>query len=199
MKKNTMMRIASLLLIAVLLSTSIIGGTFAKYTSTYDAKDQARVARWGFGTTDINMDLFDTEYTNVKSANGDKLIAPGVEVESTFKLVADSSVAPEVAYKITVDASQSTCGAAIIGNENIHWTLNGTDVGGWENLKTKIAETYTKTYDAGASYDEEMTIGFNWVYSTDATQDGEDTAMGNASALEEVKLLLKITAEQVEP
>ena len=43
MKKNTMMRIASVLLVAVLLSTCAISGTFAKYTSQYTGSaDRAR-------------------------------------------------------------------------------------------------------------------------------------------------------------
>ena len=47
MKRNKMMRIASVLLVAVLLSTCVISGTFAKYTTSNSATDSARVAKWG--------------------------------------------------------------------------------------------------------------------------------------------------------
>ena len=47
MKKNKMMRLASGLLVAVLITTSTISGTFAKYVTTADAKDEARVAKFG--------------------------------------------------------------------------------------------------------------------------------------------------------
>lgn len=47
MKKNKMLRTASVLLILVMLTTSIIGGTFAKYTTTGKVSDTARVAKWG--------------------------------------------------------------------------------------------------------------------------------------------------------
>ncbi len=47
MRKNKMMRAASALLVAVLLTTSTISGTFAKYVTTSEAKDEARVAKWG--------------------------------------------------------------------------------------------------------------------------------------------------------
>lgn len=47
MKKNKMLRLASVLLVMTLLTTSIIGGTFAKYTSTGKVSDTARVAKWG--------------------------------------------------------------------------------------------------------------------------------------------------------
>ena len=47
MKKNRMLRLASALLILTLLTTSVIGGTFAKYVSTGSVSDTARVAKWG--------------------------------------------------------------------------------------------------------------------------------------------------------
>lgn len=42
-----MLRLASVLLVLTLLTTSIIGGTFAKYTSSGSVRDTARVAKWG--------------------------------------------------------------------------------------------------------------------------------------------------------
>lgn len=47
MKKNKFMRIASVLLIVTLLSTSVISGTFAKYTTEAEGSDSATVAKWG--------------------------------------------------------------------------------------------------------------------------------------------------------
>ena len=60
MKKNNMMRIASVLLVAVLLTSCVIAGTFAKYTSSASGEDTARVAYWGF-----NLDNSDIEFTNL--------------------------------------------------------------------------------------------------------------------------------------
>ena len=83
MKKNKMMRAASGLLIATLLTTSVIAGTFAKYTTSADGTDTARVAKWGVKIT-ANGDTFAEEYTNsssaktvVSSAKGTDVIAPG--------------------------------------------------------------------------------------------------------------------------
>ena len=61
MKKNKMMRIASVLLVAVLLTTSIISGTFAKYVTEGSASDEARVAKFGVLVT-ATGDLFDKTY-----------------------------------------------------------------------------------------------------------------------------------------
>ena len=59
MKKNRIMRLASILLVCVLLTTSVISGTFAKYTTSQDASDSARVAHWGFNAAaDFDLDLF---------------------------------------------------------------------------------------------------------------------------------------------
>ncbi len=72
MKKNRMMRVASALLIAVLLTTCSISGTFAKYVTTASASDTARVAKWGVGVS-VSVDPFANSYAktdgNAISAN----------------------------------------------------------------------------------------------------------------------------------
>ncbi len=91
MKKNKMMRIASVLLVAVLLSTCAISGTFAKYTTTVTGEDSARIAKWEIkvdtfatATSDeqtFEFDVFNTIYdTTGSTAETDvatNLIAPG--------------------------------------------------------------------------------------------------------------------------
>lgn len=47
MRKNKMMRVASALLVAVLLTTCAISSTFAKYVTADEFTDTARVAKWG--------------------------------------------------------------------------------------------------------------------------------------------------------
>ena len=61
MRKNKMMRLASSLLVAVLITTSAISGTFAKYTTQDSASDSARVAKWGV-TVMASGNLFGTMY-----------------------------------------------------------------------------------------------------------------------------------------
>ena len=91
MKKNVMMRLASGLLVAVLLTTCAISGTFAKYVTTGYAEDSARVAKWGveivadgstFGhfykAADGKVDYsYNAATDSVASSNGEKVIAPG--------------------------------------------------------------------------------------------------------------------------
>ena len=78
MKKMSFMRMAALMLLLCLASTCAISGTFAKYTSTATGSDNARVAKWGWDTTTLAVDMFDTAYaTDVKSGDTTNVIAPG--------------------------------------------------------------------------------------------------------------------------
>jgi len=105
MKKNVMMRVASALLVAVLLSTCAISGTFAKYVTTASGSDSARVAKWGVEISGIAPTLFaqtyakdsTTDIANTVSAT-EKVVAPGTKNEEgvTFSLTGT----PEVAVKI---------------------------------------------------------------------------------------------------
>lgn len=71
MKKNKALRAASALLVLTLLTTSIIGGTFAKYTSRGSVNDTARVAKWGVDITTSGA-LYSDAYA---IATGDNLPA----------------------------------------------------------------------------------------------------------------------------
>lgn len=105
MKKNKMMRAASGLLVATLLTTSIISGTFAKYVTTANGSDNARVAKWGI-TMDNGADMFSDTYdanatTTVDSNDDAKVVAPGTYGSTTYTV----SGAPETSYRITFEAS----------------------------------------------------------------------------------------------
>ncbi len=64
MKKNVMMRVASVLMVAVLLTTCAISGTFAKYVTSDNVSDTARVAKWGVTVTTTGT-LFAESYKDI--------------------------------------------------------------------------------------------------------------------------------------
>ena len=108
MKKNTMMRVASVLLVAVLLSTCAISGTFAKYVTSAESEDSARVAKWGVTVTASTgatfAKVYNDEAGNAVVSAQDKVVAPGTnsdEVEGTVTF--NISGQPEVATKIEID------------------------------------------------------------------------------------------------
>ena len=143
MKKNRMMRLASILLVCVLLTTSVISGTFAKYTTSTTGNDKARVAYWGFDDiegfigTSIDLNLFDGEYDGtVKSENGDNVVAPGTSKTIDFgfgytaatnakALTAGAISAPEVDYTFKVEfaVADDADYDALDANPNFYWTL----------------------------------------------------------------------------
>ncbi|MBQ4121379.1 MAG: hypothetical protein IJD35_05125 [Clostridia bacterium] len=211
MKKNKMMRIASVLLVAVLLSTCAISGTFAKYTTTATTSDSARVAKWGFNTASINFeDLFAASYSNVAAGSDETaIIAPGTKGEVAFKFE-NATTAPEVAYSFTVSTTGSTCDQKIEDNVNITWALAKTDekasavYGTWDELIAKLeALDGDKTYAAGEipiMVDTEYTILWNWAFEN--TNDGNadsnaavknDSWIGNEAVAGDITVTLQIT------
>ena len=95
MKKNKAMRSASVLLVATLLTTSVISGTLAKYTTQDAAEDTARVAKWGVELQaignlygDTYKDLIVTENDTTATVQSvDKtadVVAPGTQNAEGF-------------------------------------------------------------------------------------------------------------------
>lgn len=195
MKKNRMMRLASLLLVCVLLTTSVISGTFAKYVSSASGTDTARVAKWGVqvqgfdGMFSQNYSTDDSDYTaiytnSVISADTDKVVAPG-----TSGKLAEINVTgvPEVAVEVTYNASDIVL-ANWIDNEGkfycpITITINttklcGLDYASPEAFATAIADNvaaYSKDYAAHTDLShtsvqaEYMDITWNWAFEADGT------------------------------
>ncbi len=124
MKKNRMLRLASALLILTLLTTSVIGGTFAKYVSEGSVSDTARVAKWGveiktsgtlYSDAYAIKDAADSKgnlpaawaaspsadsITVAASTQNDNIVAPGTK-SYDHGLSFSISGTPEVAVKVT--------------------------------------------------------------------------------------------------
>ena len=206
MKKNKTMRLAAILLVCVLLTTSVISGTFAKYTTTVGSEDSARVAKWGFGTSEINItNLFANAYGDtVKGQNGEKVIAPGTAGYASFKFENSLDAGPEVAYTFKVDTTGSSIADEIVANGHITWALvTGTEeavYGTFADLLAKIeALDGDETYDVNeipAMVDKEYTILWQWTFNND--NDGNATAtndsyLGNLAVSNDLIANLKIT------
>jgi len=215
MKKNRMMRLASVLLVLTLLSTSVISGTFAKYTTSASGSDSARVAYWGFdddGVIEIN-DLFLTAYDTDKDdksvMSATKVIAPGTKNQVTFTFNYDEaggSSTPEVDYMFEVSTNGSNCAADIQSNTNIVWTLDGEQMT-WNELIYKLECMDGSGFGGGCKYEaghlpvnfaDSHTIGWEWKIGDTDEENERDTAMGNKATLDEVKLVITITATQID-
>ena len=212
MKKNKVLRLASVLMMACLLTTCVISGTFAKYVSTTWAQDQARVAKWGFkGTTLEITDLFKDAYDSSVGSTVD-VIAPGTTSSKTIQYEYNANgstiTAPEVDYSFVVSTDGSSCANDIQVNENITWALvagnnppeaESDEWGTWDALLKKIAGLSVERVKAGnlpALSSGPYTIAWKWNFSTDADGDTKDTAMSDSLA--EVVLKITVTATQID-
>jgi len=203
MKKNKMMRIASVLLVAVLLSTCAISGTYAKYAANITASDSALVAKFvvsAFGYTLSNttssktVDLFTTvcnqpsppdknvsgstvsDDANVNNSRaGIPLIAPGTWGQLPFSIANASEVT--VNYSITFGGNEA--------GVPLEWSLDGTT---WVNNITDLNVSST-TCPAGQNF----ILWWMWDF---ASEPNVDTPLG-ADGSAEPSATITVAFEQV--
>lgn len=214
MRKNRMMRLASVLLICVLLTTSVISGTFAKYTSTASGSDTARVAKWSIdvegteiavsGTpAAITFDLFNTISDVGGSADDeqvkDDLLAPGTSGAFTLNIKNLSEV--DAKYTITLAETNDS-------NIPLQYSLSGAD-GSWKNsvaeLEMNDLTDVTIVKETGTG---EHIVYWRWAFDDNTAdrhagqKDETDTKLGIAARIEGgepfVTITATITATQVD-
>lgn len=222
MKKNKAMRLASLLLVLVLMTSSVVGGTFAKYTYTTNGSDEARVAKWGVSAT-INGSAFATEYaknseTNIAmtvvtdpAGDGKQLVAPGTA--GTFAGISLTGK-PEVAVKVTNTATLTLTDWEVNGAYYcpITITIEGTPYKGMDyNSADAFAAAVKNAIEAANDeYDANTDLadvdGLNgdyaWAWDIgDPNNNDNDTALGNAAAAGNaatIKLEVVTLVEQID-
>lgn len=221
MKKNVMMRLACFLLVAVLISTSAISGTYAKYVSKGEGTDSARVAKWGVAIT-ANGDTFAKEYATddavFTEANSvistDKVVAPGTDGEMASMTLSGT---PEVAVRINYVGVFDISDNWVDGNGTYYCPLvikvNGTAFDGraytsaadFELSVNNAIAAYSKDYPAGTDLStvaaDSLAITWEWPFSTSADNDVKDTALGDAAAAGNaatVQLTVTTTATQID-
>lgn len=131
MKKNKMMRIASVLLVAVILTTCAISGTFAKYVTTADGSNTARVAKWGVKISGMANSLFSQTYakdTETTIANtvvaSEEVVAPGTKNDTgvTFSLTGTPEVAVKIDFVVKGSASDDITDVVLPAGTYTDWT-----------------------------------------------------------------------------
>lgn len=179
MKNNKMMRAASGLMIAALLTTGMISGTFAKYTTQDELNDSARVAKWGvnlgisgnlygeaYAAADNNTIIANTANgaTVKSSADGTKVVAPGTKnANSGLHITLNGK--PEVSTKVygtvktqNIYLANGTYGVMVEANH-----VTAEDFAAGKKYYSKSGESYTETnsYATGTTYftlEDEVTI-----------------------------------------
>jgi hypothetical protein len=203
MKKNKIMRLASGLLVAVLLTTCAISGTFAKYVTNGTATDSARVAKWGVTVNSIASDAnlaFKKTYADTTA---------GVTVEASVDVVAPGtngtmtgftvSGTPEVDVTVNYtnvdvelgnnwidkfDIDKFYCPIAITVSNNAGTVtlcgLNFATADAFELAVEALIVGAAGYYEAGtdlSTVDNDLTISWNWAFEgatgTENDQDNE--------------------------
>ena len=125
LKNNRTMRAAVLLLALVLITSCFVGGTFAKYVTSSDAADLARVAKWGVTVTaHATGDVFAKEYAGIAGQDNTvvaddgktNVVAPGTKKENAALVTLSGQ--PEVAVNVTYSAEHFSLTGNWVGNEN---------------------------------------------------------------------------------
>ena len=227
MKKNRMMRVASALLVAVLLTTCAISGTFAKYVTSKESTDTARVAKFGVDLGVTVDGAFATEYDAdvtvtdkdgaaiaktvvASSTDQDNLVAPGTKGD----LMASATIAgtPEVAVNVKQEATLVLTGWEVNGTYYcpLVITVDGTKFYGMDYTSAaEFIAAVEAALDSDVNYapntdlTESHSVTWAWAFEgTDGKQTDElDTALGNYAAKTgdiEISFTYKVIVTQID-
>jgi hypothetical protein len=187
MKRNKITKAASIVFALTLITTMMIGGTFAKYTTSGSTNNSARVAKWGVTIDANNAKLYSTAYGDVVlSSNSKEVVAPGTKGSvELFSIKGQPEVDFEVTFANTSKGSDISYGTDDTGYYPVKYTLyKGSSVLGDQSNK-KLSEIVTYlisnpiTVEAGQSVND--TYKLEWTWSMTG-EDVKDTALGDAIA-----------------
>ena len=223
MKKNRMMRLASILLVCVLLTTSVISGTFAKYTTYDEGSDFARVAKFGVVVEAESFGMFEAEYEtdddtatfigdySVQSGKTpqDDVLAPGTEGEFANIRITGT---PEVAVDVSIVATVAVSGDWVVDGDfycPVVITVGTTEFSGLDYtsatdfaaaIKTEIegkSKQYAPNTDLSTHYDNtNLDLAWAWAFEGAAGSnqtDIKDTKLGDRAVAED--LIISIGVE----
>lgn len=216
MKKNNTMRIAAGLAVAALLSTCLVSGTYAKYTTSDSSTDTAQVAKWGVKVAADGGHAFSDKYAKDDQAStitGDSVVAQGSYdvvapgTTGTFK-AATVSGKPEVAVRVDNTAEVTLTGWTIDTNTfycPLTFKVNGTAVNTStcttakqveDAVKAAVAGT-SKDYEAGTdlSADNSAKIEWAWAFDGDNTS---DTKLGDLTTAPTINISVTTTVTQID-
>ncbi|MBR5478803.1 MAG: hypothetical protein IKU84_01340 [Clostridia bacterium] len=224
MKKTTRVLVA--LLALTLVTSCFVGGTFAKYVTSNEGGDSARVAKFGVTITAAD-ELFSDSYKDAKtdytaneqtgeitvqaSTEGTNVVAPGTQGALVgFAVTGTPEVDVQVTYDATLDLagweladSSEYCPIEItVGTETFKVGDNATDVA---DLKAKVeaaiegkAALYHTNTDLSAVNDD---VVVSWAWDFEGNSDVNDTYLGDQAAADNaatIGLTVKTTITQVD-
>lgn len=183
-KSNFVARLSVLTIALTLVTTSLIGGTLAKYTTEVTGDGSATVAKWSFEAHDESgatfaVTLTDTADTNVTSGK----IAPGSKGSFNIEIDATGS---ETALDYTIEFTNFKNKI-----DNLKFYSDAT-----RTVDTEIDLTNTKAFDGSialAESNKKVTKTVYWEWK-DGVNNASDTDAGKAPT--EMTFDIKVTGTQ---
>ena len=226
MKKNKALRLASVLMMACLLTTCVISGTFAKYVTSKEGSDTAYVAKWGvtitpnaefaseYATDDASV--VGTIANSVIKTDGN-VVAPGTEGEM---MSIDLAGTPEVAVAVTYDAELTLANWTVdgtyycpivikVGDVSFEGTSYSSAAAFEDAVEKEIEDNYKGNYAPGTNLDTDASvkkpaITWSWAFRTGTSDaektanDEKDTKLGDAATAATITLSIRTTLTQID-
>ena len=218
-KKYSSLRIASILLMLVLITSCVISGTFAKYTTSGSGSDSARVAKWGVVVnasgdevvydTILGAGNVDTKELDIVSSGSVNKIAPGTKGEfCKFEISGQPEVSVKILYTVTIEMDGWEvdgvfyCPLAISVNGRTPITGFTSEADFVEKVTKAIkACDLSVATDANAGYDlktHSVNVKWEWAYETDEAISLKDTALATKATRPTIKIDVTCTVTQVD-
>ena len=212
MKRINPTKLMALLASLCLITSSFVGSTLAKYTTSDIGKDTARVAKFGVVVSATDDTMFsktyedeDANYTGLSVSSSETVVAPGTAGTLTKLSITGT---PEVAVRVTNaadleltnwDASGYYCPIVITVGTT---AFNGMDYASADEFETAVEaaiaaykEDYAPGTDLSTKTNALPVVSWAWAFEggtgTNHNQsDANDTVLGNAGT---AKINLDIT------
>lgn len=215
MKKNLPAKLLVLAVMATLITTTLVSGTFAKYVKEVTGSDTVRVAKFAFdlkkgatkfadqsATATQTIDVFSTTDTGLYNSgvgdDGKKIIAPGTTGSFELKVDNLSEVAVAVSFALAETNTNKIPVYYTIGSDTQRYSaaLTDTYTGGTYKDIDALASAlsgFNLAASSGTLAESDSTkLNWTWAFETAGTgqTDSIDTALGVTGTAE---ILLGIT------
>ncbi len=203
-KKINFLRAGALTMVLAMGTTCFMSGTLAKYVTSGEGSDSARVAKFGVTVT-ANGETFAKEYAKTDTSftldantvvSANKIVAPGTSGNmASMTLTGTPEVAVRVSYEIPEGVTMFSgwevegayyCPIVITVDETEIKGLDYSSEAEFQAAVAKAISDYSVDYAAGTDLStvgtDSLAISWAWPFSTSDANDIKDTALGNTAA-----------------
>lgn len=202
MEKKRIKSVIAFTAVMAVMASAVVTGTLAKYTTSWDTSDSARVAEFSFNGTgnfgSTPLSVFASSYNSGKVEASDgttKVVAPGTTGTLTVGITGTAEVDCDIDLAFTETNSSNIPIYYTVNGHNYSSVLAAGTYKDGDNNDVVIdgdlsamAVAVHADYDANSDYDEDYVIDWTWLYENGglvatapaglATNDATDTALG---------------------